>query len=260
MSLFTLDNVSFEYPSGEKILHALSLSIAKNSFTTILGPNGSGKTTLLKLLAKILSPLNGEIFFDHKPLRGLTQKFISKYLAYVPQQTAFTFSLPVNEYVELGRYPHRQGLSFGSERDRKIIKDVLLKMEVHHLKDRPIHMLSGGEKQRVVLARALAQEPKVLLLDEPTSALDIRYQIDLLKWLRRLQKEDHLTIICVLHDLSLASAFSDEIIFLKEKKLFAQGSAEKLLTEKHIQSVYGIDVRVVSHPLTHRPQILLAVS
>ena len=249
MNYLNLENVSFHY-SDKVILDKISFSVEKGSFTCLLGPNGCGKTTLLKLIARLLLPKEGKIFLEETSLSSYAQKELFLKMAYLPQSLSLTFPIPAMNLVLLGRAPHLKGLSFESKKDFEIAKECLEKTSSWDLKDRLFNTLSGGEKQRVLLAKALAQEPHLLLLDEPTAHLDLRHQIEMLSLLKKLRGTKNLTIFMVLHDLSLASEFAEQVIILKDKRIFAEGTPKKLLTEKTISEIFGVSVSVDENPHT----------
>lgn len=260
MKVLELRDISFGYPTHGRltrgganiswILKHISFSITKGAFTTILGANGSGKTTLLKLILRALIPQRGELYWDHRPYQTLSQRTLSQNIAYVPQTMDPLFSMSVMDFVLLGRAPFLQGLSFESNRDIEIAYESLLDTGSISFKDRDFHTLSGGEKQRVLLAKALTQSPKLLLLDEPTAHLDIKHQWGMLSLLKKLHQKKQLTILMVLHDFQLASEFSDEIIFLKDQTLKAKGAPQTLLTEENIHDTFGIEVGIDQNPYT----------
>jgi len=250
--MITLKNVSFGYTSTP-LLKDISFSIPKGSITTLLGPNGAGKTTLLKILLHILSPQSGEIFLDGHSLSYLSEKERAHIVAYVPQFSLPLFSITVFDFVSLGRAPYGSLLGFQSKKDIDLIHRALEETEVTPLKERHFESLSGGEKQRVLIAKALAQTPKLLILDEPTNHLDIKHQWDLVRLLKKLRQEWGLTIFAVFHDLGLASELSDEIILLKDKTV--QGTPQTILTPEKIKSVFGISVAVDQNPFTGNMRI-----
>ena len=240
--ILELKNISFNYPSSVPILQDISFLVSKGSWLSILGPNGSGKTTLLKLMSRILLPKNGHLTLEERSYDSFSSKDLARHIAYVSQDFYLPFSLSVLEFVLLGRAPHLKGFSFESEKDRTTAIQSLKDTDTLEFKDRLLHTLSGGERQRVALAKALTQEPKILLLDEPSSHLDLKYQIEIFSLLKKLRQNKNLTIVSVLHDLHLTKEFSEEILFLKNHTLFAQGRTQALLTEENIYRVF--DVRI----------------
>ena len=240
--ILELKDISFNYASSIPILENISFSVPKGSWLSILGPNGSGKTTLLKLMSRILLPKNGHLTLEERSYDSFSSKELAQHVAYVSQDFYPTFSLSVLEFVLLGRAPHLKGFSFESEKDKAIALQSLKDTDTLDFKDRLLHTLSAGERQRVALAKALTQEPKILLLDEPSSHLDLKYQIEIFSLLKELRQKKNLTIIVVLHDLHLTKEFSEDVLFLKNHSLFAQGKVQALLTEENIYHVF--DVRI----------------
>lgn len=245
--------LNFGYTS-EKILKQLSLSFEKGQFYTILGPNGSGKSTFVKNLAKLLEPDDTSIFIDGYPIEKIFQKKFAQTVAVVPQNLWFDAEFTVNDIVLMGRSPYLKRWESFDHLDQKIVEKYLKLTNTWHLKDKLITQLSGGEVQRVVAARALAQKTDIILLDEPTSHLDIQYQIEFLSLFQKLKNEK--LIIAVLHDLNLTAMFSDYIVLLEQGKLVAQGSPKEVLTEENIQKVYRLPVRIIQDEINHCPLII----
>ena len=220
------------YSIGEKkILNGVTLGVEGGQFQTILGPNGSGKSTLLKTIYRQLKPDSGQIFLDGNSLDQVSLKETAKELAVVTQFNTLQFDCTVEEIVMLARTPHLSFLQKESERDHLLVQDALDKVGMSEKKTRYYSSLSGGEKQRVILARALAQEPKLLLLDEPTNHLDIKYQLEMLA-------------LAVLHDIQLACRFSDYIYLLKGGEIVAQGVPRDAVTPQSLQAVYDVHSRI----------------
>lgn len=229
------------YSIGEKkILNGVSLKVEGGQFQTILGPNGSGKSTLLKTIYRQLKPDSGQILLDGKSLDQVSLKGTAKEMAVVTQFNTLQFDCTVEEIVMLGRTPHLSFLQKESERDHLLIQDALDKVGMSEKKARYYSSLSGGEKQRVILARALAQEPKLLLLDEPTNHLDIKYQLEMLA----LVKELGINVLAVLHDIQLACRFSDYIYLMKGGEIVAQGIPRDAVTPQSLQVVYDVQSRI----------------
>lgn len=245
--------LSFGYTS-EKILKQLSLSFEKGKFYTILGPNGSGKSTFIKNLAKLLNPDNPSVFIDNDSVEKMTQKSFAQKVAVVPQNLWFDAEFTVNDVVLMGRSPYLKRWESFHTSDQEIVEKYLKLTNTWHLKDKFITQISGGEVQRVVAARALAQETDIILLDEPTSHLDIQYQIEFLSLFQELKSQK--LIIAVLHDLNLTAMFSDYIVLLEQGQLVAQGSPSEVLTKENIQRVYHLPVRIVQDEVNHCPLII----
>ncbi|MGM0549182.1 MAG: ABC transporter ATP-binding protein [Bacillota bacterium] len=250
------NNIKFSY-AQEKILKGIDLQIKKGSFVGIIGPNASGKSTLLKNISKSLKSDSGLVYLDRKLLNDYDSLELAKKMAVVPQNTEVNFNFNVYDIIMMGRHPYQKRWSRLSKEDKKIVKEA---MEVTHtlkLKNKLINELSGGERQRVIIARALAQKPDILLLDEPTSSLDINYQGEIYDLLNYLNQEFEITIITVSHDLNLTALYCEELILLKDGKIFAVGSANEVLTEKNIKAVYQAEVLIKKNPLSEKPFVTI---
>jgi iron complex transport system ATP-binding protein len=244
-----INDIACRYGSTP-VLENITFSAASGDFIGVLGPNGSGKTTLLKSISRVLRPHIGTVYLSEKDVYALSSKEVAKNLAVVPQESVVSFAFSALEIVLMGRTPHLRRFETESAKDLKIAKRAMELTNTWYLADRPINELSGGEKQRVIIARALAQEPKVLLLDEPYVHLDINNQIEILNLIKKLT-EDGLTVISVFHDLNLASAYCDWLILLHEGKIISLGTPEEVLTPEKIKKVYGVDVLVKRNPITN---------
>lgn len=242
---------------GRKIvLRAINLTVRIGGFLGLLGPNSSGKSTLLKAIIKYLPVSAGRIALLGNDLSTLTPKDIARQVGVVPQKLETKFELTVRELVTLGRYPHLTPLSHGDTEDGRIVEESMAAVNILHLSDRLITEISGGEFQRAIVAQALAQTPQILILDEPTTHLDISHQIDLCELLLKLNREKGLTIITALHDLNLAARYCQEVVLLKDGKIFASGPTDDLLSEALLEEVYGVRVRKERDPFTGKPYFL----
>lgn len=235
-------NISFGYSLKQTVLADISFSVAENDFISIVGPNGTGKTTLLKCINRILCPRTGTITFNGSNILNWQQKDIARIIAYVPQYSNAVWPMQVINSVMMGRLPHARGKY--SALDREIVFSILQKMGIEKFAFRDIRQLSGGERQKVVIARALAQQPKVIILDEPTSNLDLKNQLHILNLIAGLCETEHLAVMMSIHDLNLAALFSDKMIMLKEAQIFAYGSPNSVLTQENIAAIYGVDTTV----------------
>lgn len=256
-----IENISFSYPSNP-VLDCVSLDIRDGEILSILGPNGSGKSTLLRLITRILLPDQGSIFLEGRPLASFGRRELARMIGYVPQEVPWLFPFTVMEVVLMGRAPHLGRLGFESERDVAVCRAIMDMTDISSLADKPITAISGGERQRVLIARALAQEPSALLLDEPNAHLDLSHQLEVLQTLRRLNRDRKLTIAFVSHDLNLAAGFSDRILFLSAKgaggaTIAAAGPPAEVLTSETIREVFGVPVSVDRDTTTGRPRITL---
>ncbi len=237
-----IKNITFGYGPKQTVVADISFQIDENEFVSLAGPNGTGKTTLLKCMNRILRPQTGQIIFNGKDITGWRQQDIAKIIAYVPQYTNALRPMPVINAVMMGRLPHAQGGY--SAKDREIVFSILQKMDIEKFAFRDIRQLSGGERQKAVIARALAQQPKVMILDEPTGNLDLKNQLHILKLIAGLCKTEKLAVIMSIHDLNLAAMFADKILMLKDTRIFACGSPESVITRDNIASVYGVATAV----------------
>jgi iron complex transport system ATP-binding protein len=250
------NSISFRYLE-DWVLQDVSFQVGKGEFIGVIGPNGSGKTTLLKVLYRLLSPQRGEVLFERVPLRKMSHKDIAKRIAVVAQEIYPVFPFRVIEIVLMGRSPYLGHLMFEREKDLEIAKKAMEWTEILPISERPIDELSGGERKRVFIARALAQEPEVILLDEPTANLDIHHQIEFLDLILALNREKGLTILMASHDLNLASEFCDRLILLQNGGIFKMGSPQEVITREHIEKVYGCGVWVDQNPVSGMPRITL---
>lgn len=235
-------NLSFSYNSI-KALDNVSLEVSGREILGLIGPNGSGKTTLLKCINKKLSPKVGTVLIDNENVFKMSRKELAKNIGVVPQISSISFPFTVFDIVLMGRYSRMKG-NTETEEDISVVKHCLEITGIEHLSSRFITEISGGEYQKVIIARALAQQPKVLLLDEPTSHLDINHQIEILDLVSALCREKNLAVIMALHDLNLAARYSNKIMMLKKGKIFALGTPEEVLTPQNIREVYGIEVEI----------------
>ena len=250
-----LDRVSFRI-NGTVILDDVSAELTTGSVTGLLGPNGAGKSTLLRLIAGLESPETGQVELDGAGLHSLSRRETARRVALLEQNAAPSVDLSVREVVLLGRIPHRSRLlgGFGGEADHRVAEESLAMVGAGALATRAWHSLSGGEQQRVQIARALAQRPSLLLLDEPTNHLDVSAQLGLLGQVRALG----LTAVMALHDLNLAAAYCDRILLLHRGRLVAAGTPTEVLIPEIIAEVYGVDCDIVAHPRGGHPVIVFS--
>jgi ABC-type cobalamin/Fe3+-siderophores transport system ATPase subunit len=256
-------SVSFAYPASEErrtrlfALADLSFEISPGEIIGVIGPNSSGKTTLIRLLTRVLEPAAGEIRLESVAVRRLSRTDLARRVAVVPQGMLPQFPFTVGELVLMGRYPHAPSRYFESPRDRAVAREAMEATGVLEIADMPLEHLSGGERQRAVIARALAQEPRLLVLDEPTAHLDLRYQVEAAALLRRLNRERGITILLVSHDLNLAAEVCDRLLLLHGGRAAAIGSPEAVLDEALLASVFGCGVVVDKSETTRRPLVRL---
>lgn len=239
-------------------LNRINFKIEKEGLWGIIGPNGSGKTTLLRAMTKILKLRSGEVFFDGKAISKFGYREFAKKAAFVSQSPEIGSNMTIEEFVLLGRIPYRRQFQFlESKHDWDIVEEAMVLTDTIRFRDRLLGELSGGERQLAVIARALAQEPKLLLLDEPTAHLDITHQIRVLDLIRRLNRQNGLTVIVVLHDLNLASEYCDKLILLNNGLIHKIGSPQEVLTYQIIEDVYNTTVVVEKNPISSKPCILV---
>jgi iron complex transport system ATP-binding protein len=238
-------------------LTEVSLRIGKGEFVALVGPNGSGKSTLIRALSRGLPPRQGAVLLDGADLYHLAPRAVARRIGVVPQNGSPGFPFSVLEVVLMGRSPHLGRLSLEGRRDYDIAERCLRVTDTWHLRDRSVNAVSGGEKQRVMIARALAQEPEILLLDEPTAFLDIAHQISILDLVKELNGTQGLTVLAALHDLNLASQYAQRLLMLDHGRVVADGSPGEVITPERILQVYRTQVAVRVNPLSGRPYVTL---
>ncbi len=240
---------------GDPVLYDVSLELKRGDFVGVIGPNGCGKSTLLRALTGVLAHSEGGVNLKGTEIQSLSRRQIARQVAVIPQDTVPQFGFTVLEMVLMGRTPHLRRLQRAGEQDLEVALSSLNKTDMLALKDRNIMELSGGERQRAVIARALAQEPDLLLLDEPDSHLDIGHQIEIFDLLQELNAVQKLTLLCVSHDLNLASTYARKLILMQSGRLVASGSPKEILTPDLLKSVYGINAIVQPSPVNGTPQV-----
>ena len=236
-------DVRFAYDETP-VIDGVSLTVSAGRIVGILGPNGSGKSTLLKLLSGTLAPASGDVRLEERELRTLPRRAVAQRLAVVPQDTHLAFDYSVLEIVLMGRYPHLGALEIEGPADLDIARAAMSATGTLEFERRPFTTLSGGERQRVVIASALAQQPRILLLDEPTAALDLGYQLDIAALIRDLNASRALTIAISTHDLAFASSVCHELVLLRAGRVLAAGSVEDVLTADNIRALYDVEADV----------------
>ncbi len=236
--VFEARKLDFAYANGPLAVHNVSLSSVAGNMTAVIGANGSGKSTLIRMLAGLLKPRSGEILLGGKPFESWEPRLRAREIAYVPQSTATVFPFPVIDLVLSGRAPHTASFRFEGSHDVEKAMEALNTVDAAHLAARSYTSLSGGERQMVVLARALAQEPRLLLLDEPASSLDLKHRATLIRTLTRLRETRALSAIMITHDLQLADAF-DQVLALRCGEVAARGTPTEVLRETVLREVYG---------------------
>jgi len=235
----------------------VDVQVRSGEILGVLGPNGSGKTTLLRIMDGLLQPQEGQVLIWRESISSLTRTRIAKEIAMVAQETHFRFAFTALEVVLMGRFPHLKRLQFEGEKDLDMAFQALKATHALDLAQRSIHELSGGEKQRVLIARALAQEPKVILFDEPTSFLDLRFKREIFQLIASLSLDNGLSIVVVSHDIDLAAQYCHRVTMLKHGSVYATGDPETVVTEKNIEAVYDCPVLVDKNPATGKPRVSL---
>jgi len=252
-------NISFNYDSV-RVLKNLTLNVEGGEILSIVGPNGSGKTTLLRCINRAIKPREGTVLLEGKNVAKMNFMEIAKKMSTVRQSADTAFPSTVLDMVLMGRRPYIKWSV--TPKDLEIVDRVMKLVDINHLTDRYLDELSGGERQKVTMARALAQEPKVLLLDEPTANLDVKNQLEILSIIKDLVKRENMAVVIAIHDLNLAARFSDKMVMLKDGAIVAAGSPNSVLTQSNIMKVYGVEVKILENisdapyiiPLTHSPQ------
>lgn len=244
---FDISDVSFSY-GRKQVINGISKRIRSGVFYGILGPNGCGKSTLLDLMVGHKYSHSGSIFFKRENLKQLSKPRLSRHIALVSQNFYINFPYTVNDIVMMGRYPHIPRFASPSEKDYKVVKEVMAITGVNRLKDQMVTELSGGERQRTVFARALAQDTDVLLLDEATSNLDINHTIALLDVVKKKVQENRTTVISVFQDINLAAVYCDEMIYMNAGKVVAGGPVNEMMNETIIEDVFQVDSKIRFEP------------
>ncbi len=242
--------------SGIPVFQDLDLEIPSGKITTLIGSNGSGKSTILKTMSRVLTPSGGAVYLEGKPIHSMPTKQVAQMLALLPQGAETPSGITVEDLVEYGRFPYRGRFLGITEKDSEIIRWALSCTNMTELAEREMDQLSGGQRQRGWIAMALAQKTGILLLDEPTTYLDISHQLEILQLLRKLNKEQGVTIAMVLHDLNHAVMFSDYLVAIKDGKKHSCGSPEDVITPQILREVFDVEAEVIIHPVLGVPVCL----
>ena len=244
MAIINIKKLNYSYGKKE-VLKELSLDIDENKLTGIIGPNGCGKSTLAKNIIKYINGKFESFKIMDTDIRELSHKKIAQLISYIPQKSTIISNISVFDYVLLGRFPLlKNSWDNYSEKDYEIVENNINLLNIKELRDRNVETLSGGELQKALLARALAQEAKILLLDEPTSALDLNNAVEFMKILKNISIQKEISVIIIIHDLNLASLFCDSLIILKDGRFIEKGSPKEVINEENIKSVYNLDCKV----------------
>jgi iron complex transport system ATP-binding protein len=251
--MIQLKNIHFTYPDGPKVLEGVSFDVRPHEILGVLGPNGSGKTTVLKLMLGLLTPTAGSIELNKHPLKQLSHQDIAQRICHVPQTDGIELDFTVWDIVMMGRQPYQRLFGFDSAEDRHLALAALEATETESLNERSIQSLSGGERRRVLIARALVQNTASMLLDEPIAHLDIHYQLEISELLLRLRNERKRSIVVTLHDINLASLYCDRILLLSDRKIYGIGKPDEVISESSIKDVFGAAVAVEYDEESGRP-------
>ncbi|SMF42905.1 ABC transporter ATP-binding protein [Desulfovibrio gilichinskyi] len=256
--MITVQNLSAGYGKRE-VLQGMNLSFPAGSMTAVLGPNGSGKTTLVSSLSGVLCPISGKVEIAGKNVRDYRPRELAGIMAVLPQKVEPAFGLTVKSMVMMGRYAHGSGFFGYDSEDEDICGEAIRMIGINHLIDRPVSELSGGEFQRVLMARTVSQQAKIMVLDEAASGVDVAGKIELFDMLKKMNRQGA-TIICVIHDLNLAALYFDRLVFLSNGKVKLDGSPAEVVTKDNISNVYKTSVSIVEHPQLGVPQVLFSPS
>ncbi len=252
--MLKVENLTFSYGNGKdkkNIIDNLSFNVNKGEFVGIIGPNGSGKSTVLKNVYRAMTPDSGAIFLEGEDIAKMPYKKSAKKMAVVGQENDLHFDFLVEEIVAMGRSPHKKLFEIDSEKDKEIINNALASLGIEEMAKRNYLNLSGGEKQRVIIARAIAQESKFLILDEPTNHLDISYQMQIFELIKNM----NVTVLSAIHDLNIAALFCDRILVLKDGKVVLEGTPETVLTSENIYNIYGVNTTIDLNKVTNKLNI-----
>ena len=253
--MIQIANISCGYEQKE-VLSGLSMNLQGSDFAVIVGPNGAGKSTLLYAILGFIPLYSGNIHIDGKELALYTRRDLARIIAYVPQETVFQFDYSVRDIVLMGRYPILQLMQSYGDEDRSAVDKVLEQLGLSSLRERYFSQLSGGEKQRVLIARALVQETAYIFLDETLSQLDINHQIEIMQLLRQIHSDSGKSILLISHNLNLAANYAQSMIFLKSGAIIGSGSPDTMMTEEMLHQLFGISLQTMINPQTQRRNLI----
>ncbi len=246
------ENVTAGY-HGNPVFQNFDLEIPSGKITTLIGANGSGKSTILKTMARLMTPSEGTVYLDGEAIHRMPARAVAQKLALLPQGAQSPAGITVRDLAEYGRYPYRSRLSGLREEDEAIIRWALESTNMTALADRELDRLSGGQRQRAWIAMALAQKTGILFLDEPTTYLDLSHQLEILQLLRRLNRQNGVTVVMVLHDINHAIMFSDYLVTIREGKKYLEGPPEQVVTPRMLREVFEVEAEVFTHPVLRIP-------
>jgi iron complex transport system ATP-binding protein len=242
-------SLAFSY-NKKPVLDGIDIGIRKGEIIGILGPNGCGKTTFLKHLNKNLTPEDGCVMLEDVDISGILKKELAKSIAVVPQGNEIRFAFTVRDIVSMGRMPFQDAFQGNSSDDIDLVDDAMRCTGIFDFADRYVNTMSGGERQRVIIARAIAQTPKIILMDEPTLHLDINMQFDILDLMKKLSKERGMTVVIVSHDLPMVARYCDRIVLLRNHKVYAIGTPEEVLTSENMCTIFNVDASLETDPVS----------
>ena len=252
----SIKNLSYSF-GGNLVLKNISFQIPAKDFFIVIGPNGSGKTTLMKVISGILKPQKGRLEILNRAMDQYQRKALARTIAFVPQMLFADFPFTVFEMVLMGRSPYLGILGLEEEKDMEIARQAIAFTGMENLAHRKLDQLSGGEQQRVFIARAICQEPDIILLDEPTASLDLAYQVRIMDLMERLKNEKGITVVMVSHDVNLAAMYADHLLLLHNGQILCQGLPDEVLTYKTLEEAYGCTLLVDESPLGKFPRVTL---
>jgi iron complex transport system ATP-binding protein len=252
--MLTVEGISFSY-RDKPVLQDVDLEVRKGEIIGILGPNGCGKTTLLKLLNRNLKPQKGRVLMKGVDLEEISKRKIARHIAVVPQSNEIRFAFTVRDIVSMGRMPFLSQFQGESRDDMQIVEEAMEKTSIKEFADRLISNMSGGERQRVIIARALAQRPEIILLDEPTLHLDINHQFEVLDLVKRLSKEEGLTVVIVSHDLPMVVKYCDRMVLIHDHRIHALGTPQEVLTPENMRTVFNIEAVLEHDAVLNAPAV-----
>lgn len=256
MRMIEIKNVS-KSMGDQEVLKGVGCTIRQGEIYGIIGPNGSGKSTLLKIISGVEQSDEGTVLVDGRNIRAYSRRKLAKFMAVLEQEAVPPVGFTVREILEMGRYPHQDWFGRDSQDPEELLQGIMERLGLQALAGRTVDGLSGGERQRAALGKAMAQEPRLLLLDEPTTYLDIGFQLQMMDYVRKWNRDNGLTVVAVLHDLNLAAQYCDRLMILKDGKAEAEGGPWDVMKADLIERVYGTRPVVVAHPVTGAPQLLL---
>ncbi len=253
--MLKIQNITTGY-ANHTILQDFSLAVSRGDFLAILGPNGAGKSTLLKALIGFLPYINGTISLDGISLSKISKMDLAKKISLIPQEIYLQFDYRVLDIVLMGRFPYLNYWENYRQEDFDIVEEILEKLNLSAMRDEYFSCLSGGEKQRVMIARALAQDTEIILMDEALSHLDINHQLEIMQLLAKIQKEDGKTIVLISHNINISSEFCNRIVMLKDGQIIADGTAENVITEVNLLKLFGVNINILINPSSQKPNII----